>query len=124
MAGCPAAADAHLGSIWEGTSNIVALDVQRADAREGSLDALRAHVAGLDPAVLLHFDRATTLLRTGGPASVRQAASALYHITSAAAMHWEGGRLGDASRIALARSVLTHRVLPRDPLADAAEAVP
>ena len=27
--------DAHLGSIWEGTSNVVALDVLRADAREG-----------------------------------------------------------------------------------------
>ena len=109
--------DAHLGSIWEGTSNIVALDVQRADAREGSLDVLRRHIEGSDPAVLPHFDRATTLLRTGGPASVRQAASALYHITSAAAMRWEGERIGDASRVALAQSVLSHRVLPRDPLA-------
>jgi alkylation response protein AidB-like acyl-CoA dehydrogenase len=27
--------DAHLGSIWEGTSNVVALDVMRAIRREG-----------------------------------------------------------------------------------------
>ena len=36
--------DAHLGSIWEGTSNIVALDVLRAINRENSLPALRRHV--------------------------------------------------------------------------------
>ena len=40
--------DAHLGSIWEGTSNIVALDVLRAIRRENCLEALlpvleRAH---------------------------------------------------------------------------------
>ena len=34
--------DAHLGSIWEGTSNIVALDVARARS-EHALDALRAY---------------------------------------------------------------------------------
>jgi hypothetical protein len=39
--------DAHLGSIWEGTSNIVALDVLRAIRRDGALPALRAHVADL-----------------------------------------------------------------------------
>src|SRR4029077_18365241 len=32
--------DAHLGSIWEGTSNIVALDVLRAIRREHCLEAL------------------------------------------------------------------------------------
>ena len=109
--------DAHLGSIWEGTSNIVAADVLRADRREGSLDALRAHVAALEPAVLPHLDRAIALARDGGAAHVRQAASALYHVTSAAAMAWEAGRLGDARRAAMAQAVLTHRVLPRDPLA-------
>ena len=118
--------DAHLGSIWEGTSNIVALDVRRADAREGSLDVLRAHVAGLDPAVLPHLDRAIALLRDGGDAGVRQAASALYHLTSAAAMRWEGAHLADTRRSALADAVMVHRVLPRDPLAamaDVAEAL-
>ena len=109
--------DAHLGSIWEGTSNIVALDVQRADTREGSLNALRDHVAGLDPAVSPLLDRAIALARNGGPATVRQAASALYNITSAAAMRWEADRLGDPNRADLAAHVLQHRVLPKDPLA-------
>ena len=116
--------DAHLGSIWEGTSNVVALDVLRADAREGGFDALRAHVAGLDveadlPGVGALLERAITLGRdAGGRAEVtRQAASALYHITSASALAWEARRLGNDARLGLARDVLTHRVLPRDPLA-------
>src|ERR671938_301179 len=59
--------DSHLGSIWEGTSNIVALDVLRAAQREGSLPVLRAHVAGLSgngerlPEALPLFDRAAAL---------------------------------------------------------------
>ena len=53
------------------------------------------------------------------PALARQAASALYHITSAAALAWEAARLGTPERLALARMVLRHRVLPRDPLAAA-----
>ncbi|ONB78836.1 DNA alkylation response protein, partial [Burkholderia pseudomallei] len=45
--------DAHLGSIWEGTSNIVALDVARAVKREGALAPLRAFLLGaLDTARL------------------------------------------------------------------------
>jgi len=50
------------------------------------------------------------------PALTRQAASALYHVTSAAAMAWEAERIGDPARLRLARLVLRHRVLPRDPL--------
>jgi alkylation response protein AidB-like acyl-CoA dehydrogenase len=116
--------DAHLGSIWEGTSNVVALDVLRADAREGGFDALRAHIVGLEveaalPGIMALLDRAIALARSAGakPALTRQAASALYHITSAAAIAWEAGRLGDAARAGLAADVLHHRVLPSDPLA-------
>src|SRR5690606_39577848 len=39
--------DAHLGSIWEGTSNIVALDVMRSIRRESTLEPLLAHVDAL-----------------------------------------------------------------------------
>ncbi|RAI58017.1 acyl-CoA dehydrogenase family protein [Roseicella frigidaeris] len=124
--------DSHLGSIWEGTSNIVALDVLRAAQREGSLPVLRAHVATLLgngarlPEALPLFDRAAALAARAqeNPALARQAASALYHLTSAAAMAWEAERLEDAERLALARLVLRHRVLPRDPLAEADEPVP
>jgi hypothetical protein len=124
--------DAHLGSIWEGTSNIVALDVRRAARRENALTALRTHVTALlDDAPPLAdarsaLDRACALADAaqgaGGEVLARQAASALYHVTSAAAMAWEAGRLDDPHRLALARMALVHRVLPRDPLhADAAE---
>lgn len=123
--------DAHLGSIWEGTSNIVALDVLRAIRREGSLPVLSAHNAALleDAALppafataLRHsFDRACALAETalqegGGEVLARQAASALYHCTSAIAMAWEAGRTGSAARMHWARMALWHRVLPRDPL--------
>lgn len=124
--------DSHLGSIWEGTSNIVALDVLRAARREGALPVLRAHLAGLLgnggvlPEALPLFDRAATLATRAedNPALARQAASALYHLTSAAAMAWEAARLDDPDRRALAGAVLRHRVLPRDPLAEAEEPVP
>src|SRR5262249_48601054 len=65
------------GSIWEGTSNIGALDVVRAAAREQALPALRAQVAALGGELPL-FDRAAALLATAeaDPALARQAASA------------------------------------------------
>ncbi len=123
--------DAHLGSIWEGTGNIVALDVLRAVAREGSLPVLRAQVqalarqGGLAKAIPL-FERAAALAEAAqrDNALARQAASALYHVTSAAAMAWEAARLRDPARLGLARSVLRCRVLPQDPLEAVAEDIP
>jgi acyl-CoA dehydrogenase len=123
--------DAHLGSIWEGTSNIVALDVVRAIQREDALPVLQAHaLALLDEAALAPgFDqslreslaRAAALARqaaaAGGDRLARQAASGLYHVTSAIAMAWEAQRTGSADRLRWAQLVLQHRVLPRDPLA-------
>ncbi len=119
--------DAHLGSIWEGTSNVVALDVLRAAAREGALEVLRGHLHGLAagspglPEALPALGRAVGLaeaaMAEGGAGFARQAASALYHAASAIAMAWEAARLDDPRRLALARMVLTHRLLPRDPLA-------
>jgi acyl-CoA dehydrogenase len=124
--------DAHLGSIWEGTSNIVALDVIRAIRREGSLPVLLAHLAQLRAQSALHahalaaFEAATG--RTAALATrvaeghgrddhaARQAASALYHVTSATAMAWEATRTGSARRMRLAQLVLRQRVLPADPL--------
>ena len=116
--------DSHLGSIWEGTSNIVALDVLRAATREGALPVLRAHVLALLgngdslPEAAPALDRAIALAERAQaePALARQAASALYHLTSAAALGWEAARLGLPRRLELARLVLQHRVLPRDPL--------
>jgi hypothetical protein len=118
--------DAHLGSIWEGTSNIVALDVRRAVRRENALAALRAHMTALLddapplPDARAAVERACLLAEAAqgadGEKLARQSASALYHVASAAAMAWEAGRLQDPRRLALARMVLVHRVLPHDPL--------
>ena len=103
----------------------MALDVLRAAKREGSLPVLRDHLRGLQgngealPEAGPALERAVALAEAAqeDPSLARQAASALYHVTSAAALAWEAERLGRPERLALARMVLRHRVLPRDPLA-------
>ena len=48
----------------------------------------------------------------------RQAATALYDVSSAILLAWEGSRHGaDARRTLLSRFVLAHRLSPADPLA-------
>ena len=53
----------------------------------------------------------------GADALARRAASALYHVTSAIAMAWEGTQGAGPVRQALARRVLRHRLQVNDPLA-------
>ena len=130
--------DSHLGSIWEGTSNIVALDVARATRREGALDALAIHLRGLleevddsqgdrgalgdasERALALMGEVAHTPELEG---EVRRAASGLYNAASAVMMGWEATAISRRSnrsreaRMQLARDVLTHKLSPRDPLA-------
>jgi acyl-CoA dehydrogenase len=122
--------DAHLGSIWEGTSNIVALDVQRAIRRERALPALASHLHRLLADTPLHGDarsafdrtlarvleRADAVAQRNDDAHARQVASTLYHATTAVAMAWEAGRTGSLRRMHFAQLVLRHRLLPRDPL--------
>ncbi len=124
--------DAHLGSIWEGTSNIVALDVARAIRREGALEPLAAELDRLAAEAkvggrlgsdlgaarerAMRFARATA--DAADDAAARQAASALYYATAATVLAIEGARLaasGDARRMLLARLVLDHEAAPRDP---------
>jgi alkylation response protein AidB-like acyl-CoA dehydrogenase len=123
--------DAHLGSIWEGTSNIVALDIARAAKRDGALEPLRTYLqdllgaAGL-PAGSLALLRSTltracdalaSVAESGRDEWVRQAGSALYHASTAVLMACEGVRLApDYRRLALAHLVVRHKLLPSDPL--------
>jgi alkylation response protein AidB-like acyl-CoA dehydrogenase len=123
--------DAHLGSIWEGTSNIVALDVLRAIRREHSLEALlpvlnecieRAPrllagrlAASLDKAAEFAHETAISKNET----HARQAATGLYYAIAAALLADEGAKLGkqgDARRQLIAFLVYVHRLAPRDPL--------
>lgn len=122
--------DAHLGSIWEGTSNIVALDVIRAIRREGALPEWRKHVQKLLAATPWHakarrqIDRlvsdvnalAEAATEKGHDAIARQAATALYRLTAAIAMAWESAQTGSVRRMLLAQLTLRHALLPRDPL--------
>jgi acyl-CoA dehydrogenase len=123
--------DAHLGSIWEGTSNIVALDVARAAKRDGALEPLRTYLRDLLGAAGLPAESLTVLRSTltracdalasvaecGRDESVRQAGTALYHASTAVLMACEGARLApDFRRLALSHLVLRHKLLPFDPL--------
>ena len=123
--------DSHLGSIWEGTSNIVALDVIRAIKRENALPALRDHVRALlahgepmdaaltaqvEQAVERGFALAQRVADEGLDHLARQAASALYHLVTMAALRWEARHAGLPQRALLSELVLAHRLAPRDPL--------
>ena len=128
--------DAHLGSIWEGTGNIVALDaLKRAVGRHGAESALSADLhARLDDSGTVPqafrdrlrdlVDRAIAFARAvasraDNEAEARRATSLLYHVASAVSLTWESARIdamrGDARRLLLARLVLDHRLAAGDP---------
>lgn len=123
--------DAHLGSIWEGTSNIVALDVFRAIRREGTLPVLSDYLHRLIDASAL-AERERCLLQqvldkaaqaaekvaenANNEHEVRRIASTLYHATSAVFLAWEAQQQRDNQRrAALAALVLRYKLLPQDP---------
>jgi len=137
--------DAHLGSIWEGTGNIVAIDaLRRAVGRHGADAALAADLhARLDDSVCVPAvfrdrlrgltDRAIGFARKvaahgENESEARRATSLLYHAASAVALAWEGARIfqmrGDARRLLLSKLVIEHRLIHADPfrLADTATA--
>ena len=134
--------DAQVGLLWEGTSNIVALDaITRAVARVGAHCALHEHLSddmgrsgvetGIREQIGLALDRAGALAeRVAGNPSLeqyaRQAARGLYDASSAAVMASEGARMasaGDADRrTRWAQAVLRHRLSVTDPLAIADDA--
>ena len=123
--------DAHLGLLWEGTSNINALDaVQRAVGKARGHEALRDDLGRrLEDARTMPGQFRTRLSGAltdairfaeevaADPANerfCRIAAGKLYHATTAALLASEGTRLGneggDARRLLLSRFVLEHRL--------------
>jgi acyl-CoA dehydrogenase len=126
--------DAHIGVLWEGTSNIIALDlVTRAIGKAGAHRALAQRLTERLGAAALpeehrrrlgtSLDRAIALAEdvARDPAAeihARSAATALYNAVSAVLLAWEGTRdPADARRALLSRMVLEHRLAARDPLA-------
>jgi hypothetical protein len=126
--------DAHIGVLWEGASNINALDIiTRVVGKSRAHRALQAALTKLlDEATAIPAafrDRLReTLERALGfaervaaePAleeNARAAASTLYHVTSAILMTWEAAQPDtDARRALYARAILDHRLSAQDPL--------
>ena len=128
--------DSHIGVLWEGTSNINAIDVVRravTKARahevlhallrqkliEADLpDAFRSRLAkGLERSFRFLTEVAKDPDREH---MARQASSGLYNAASAVVLAWEGAHPdGDARKLLVSRLVLEHRVEPSDPLAPA-----
>ena len=123
--------DAHLGSIWEGTSNIVALDVIRATKRANALSALKPYLLSLleDPKLpklvknmfTQKLDDVVKLIShvtdEQDQADSRKAATALYNITTAIMMAWESVQLADHwQRLAWALLVVKYKLTSIDPL--------
>jgi alkylation response protein AidB-like acyl-CoA dehydrogenase len=126
--------DAHIGVLWEGTSNINALDITiRAVGKSRAHKALQAELTRLlDDAAAIPasfrdrlrqtLDRSISFAERVAtePAledNARAAASSLYHVTSAILMAWESAQPdADARRALYARSILDHRLGVQDPL--------
>jgi acyl-CoA dehydrogenase len=129
--------DAQVGTLWEGTSNINALDVvQRAVGKSGGHKVLTAALKdrlersgslpgqykGILGATLDRVERFVEAVAQDPKQEKRSrlAAGALYHATTAALMAWEGATLGakggDARRLLLSRMVVEHRLSTQDPL--------
>ena len=129
--------DAHLGVIWEGTSNINSIDVidravgrvgahedlgralrETIEAADGAPGQFRGELSGLVDRAVAFADK---VAREGTDAKKRQASRALYNATTAVLLAQEGARLGraggDARRLVLAQMVVDHRLRPSDPLA-------
>ena len=127
--------DAHLGSIWEGTSNIVPLDVIRAIRREGSLPVWKSHLLKLLNSTKLNTEfkqvylnlieqvehLALEVSERNEDIRARDVASSLYQLTSSIAMAWEAGQTKSMSRMLLAQLVVKHRLMLRAPFSKTSE---
>ena len=126
--------DAQVGLLWEGTSNINALDVitravGKAHGHRALQALLRWRLGNASPLPDLFrnrlesaLDRAVRLAETVAAArtetQARRAATALYDAASAVLLAWEGSQPGaDARRALVGRFVLDYRLSPQDPLA-------
>lgn len=128
--------DAYLGVIWDGTSNIVALDVlSRAVAKAGAHRSLRADISErlanvtglpgqfktrLEGGLSEAFSFAEEVAKNAQYERFsRVAAGKLYHALTAVLLAAEGGlaglRGGDARRMVMARFVLEHRLQKSTP---------
>ncbi|HJR50674.1 MAG TPA: acyl-CoA dehydrogenase family protein, partial [Gemmatimonadales bacterium] len=130
--------DAYLGAIWEGSANVVALDVQRAILKDDGLEALTAFMAerigrvaepAAKPSVDLVKGHLETVTRqaaawTAQPAAERElgarpAADTLYHLLAGSLLLAEGQLLrerdGSYRKLLAAGLYLKRWLEPRGP---------
>ena len=131
--------DAYLGAIWEGSANVVALDVQRAIVKDRGLEAVGGFIterlarvaepaakpwvdlvkAGLDVVALQAAGWATPLPAAERELQARPVADTLYHLLASALLLAEGQTLreqGKGFRKLLAAGLYLKRWLePRGP---------
>jgi len=125
--------DAQIGVLWEGTSNINALDaIGRAAAKMGAHETLGAALhrrlaeasrvprkfrARLGESIDHAVAFAGRASGAEGERFARMAAGALYNAATAVLMAWEAARLDNGLRLLLSRMVVEHRLSAQDPLA-------
>ncbi|MCB1476160.1 MAG: acyl-CoA dehydrogenase family protein [Rhodobiaceae bacterium] len=134
--------DAVVGVLWEGTSNINALDVVnraigRAQCHEELAEFLHSEISALSTLPQAFRDElnsyvdatiafALEVYREQNDPLARQAAAALYHIVTATLMAIEGARLGqsggDARRLLMSKFILENYLAPSNLLGRGAEA--
>lgn len=131
--------DALLGSIWEGTSNIIAIDVVRRAIRHQNClpeltDSLNSKIAELDGiceshrSTLSHWLEKVTkfanqVAETEDESHYRQVASALYHICTAVTMAWEAQMTGMGERLLWSRLVIERRLQPYSPVSTSSSSI-
>ena len=127
--------DAHIGVLWEGTSNINAIDVvRRAVTKAGAHQALQAlllqkldHTPALSDALrerlraalgkAFDFIGRTSAGGSDSEHMARTACTAYYNAASAVVLAWEGQQpQGDARKLLISRFVLEHKLEILDPL--------
>jgi alkylation response protein AidB-like acyl-CoA dehydrogenase len=130
--------DAHLGAIWEGSTNVVALDVQRAVVKDACLEPFTAFVgarldavqeraakpaADLVRAALADVQRRAAAWagreRPGRELEARTAADTLYHVLATALLLEEGQTLraqrGDFRKLLMASLYARRWLAPQPP---------
>lgn len=130
--------DAHLGSIWEGAGNVVAIDVVaravgKHACQEPFVADLGARLADCQELPGDYRDKlrdllqrsAANLTRVAGDgdreSEMRQVTSLFYHAVTAVLLAWEGAMIhrasGDARRLLWSKLVVEHHLSVRDPYA-------
>lgn len=130
--------DAQLGTLWEGTSNIAALDVVTRAVKKDKgheavdremhrlLDGTPAVPAALRAELEHYLERALDFIvdvarDSDQEVECRTAATGLYNAITAVLLAVDGAEFGaaggDARRLLLARLVINHRLRAHDPLA-------